>query len=60
MQPDPDSFFAIKQPKRHLGPALPEPIDPENISWRDIKPDKQYETVRKLYFQEQKKKRKYS
>lgn len=52
MQPDPDSFFAIKQPKRHLGPALPEPIDPENISWRDIKPDKQYETVRKLYFQE--------
>lgn len=47
--PDPDSFFAVKPQKKQ--PELPPMIDPETVSWRDIRPDKQYETVRKLYFQ---------
>jgi hypothetical protein len=42
------SFFGIKQPKRS-NPVLPEEIDTENVSWRDIRPDKQYNEVRRLF-----------
>jgi hypothetical protein len=44
------SFFGIKQPKRS-NVVLPEEIDTENVSWRDIRPDKQYNEVRKLFIQ---------
>jgi hypothetical protein len=50
------SFFGIKQPKKSSA-VLPEEIDTENVSWRDIKPDKQYNEVRKLFIQQQKKRK---
>jgi hypothetical protein len=50
------SFFGIKQPKRS-NVVLPEEIDTENVSWRDIRPDKQYNEVRKLFIQQQKKRK---
>jgi hypothetical protein len=50
------SFFGIKQPKR-INVILPEEIDTENVSWLDIRPDKQYNEVRSLFIQQQKKRK---
>ena len=38
---------------------MPEPIDVETVSWKSIRPTNSYETVRKMFIQEQKK-RKYN
>ena len=51
-------FFSIKQPKR-TSVVLPEPVDADTVSWKSIRPTNSYETVRKMFIQEQKK-RKYA
>jgi hypothetical protein len=54
-----DSFFGLKQPRR-ANPVLPEEVDPETVSWKNIRPDKTYDNIRKMFYQDQQKKRKLS
>lgn len=47
-----ESFYSVKQPIKRSEGILPPIIDPDSVSWRNIKPDKQYATVRKLFFED--------
>ncbi|TNV83832.1 hypothetical protein FGO68_gene5626 [Halteria grandinella] len=54
-----DSFFGVKQPRQGLQRDLPPMIDAETVQWRNIRPNQDYMTIRKMFLQDQKK-RKFS
>ena len=53
---DPNDFFSLKPPKRPSA-ALPVEENLENVSWKSIRPTNSYETVRKMFILDQKKRK---